>query len=204
MKDELRCWNSRGSWAYLIPWSQLGNDQIILNNQEYDLRTKNAIYTVGGREHDRCKIQRHKLRERKVLWTQMGTNPFTLREVRERGGQRERELCVKFAQHTLVYRFKRLHWERMFPFPEYIWKEDILPLQGQKSQWELLTSHSKAGYRGTHKGQMICSLLTAHYCASPLTPDACLTMWLLLWDRIMLSKVLQGSLPPGREADDLR
>ena len=71
---EFRWQSSRGTLNLPHPLNT-EQHQIILNNYEIDLRIKNTVCTIGGREHGRCEVWRHELGERKAV-VPKGGSPF--------------------------------------------------------------------------------------------------------------------------------
>lgn len=79
-----------------------------------ELRIKKTVRTIRERECGSCLVRSHELEERKATGLRREGSPF-LRE-----GKREQ--LVGFAQGIMVRGSSELHWERMFSFPQYIWK----------------------------------------------------------------------------------
>lgn len=60
--------------------------------------------------------------EREKPWCHREVGSLSLREVRERGREWEREKHIGFTQDSMMWGSPGSHGERTFPFLEYIWK----------------------------------------------------------------------------------
>ena len=88
-----------------------------------------------------------------------GREPFSQREVRERGRKQEREKHIVHTRHCGV----GICWITLgenIPFPGVYLEQGILPLNGQRILQVPLSSHSIAGDRGLHKRQITCLQLS--------------------------------------------